>query len=45
MQVSRDDTGHALIVLTVDSAIPAETVESITASIGGHSGRCVDLSF
>ena len=45
MQVSRDDTGHALIVLTVDSAIPAETVEAITTSIGGHSGRCVDLSF
>ena len=45
MQVSRDDTGHALIVLTVDSAIPADTIEAITTSIGGHSGRCVDLSF
>lgn len=45
MQVSRDETGHALIVLTVDSAIPAETVESIATGIGAHSGRCVDLSF
>jgi D-3-phosphoglycerate dehydrogenase len=45
MQVSRDDTGHALIVLTVDSAIPGETVELITSSIGAHSGRCVDLAF
>lgn len=45
MQVSRDDTGHALIVLTVDSAIPAETVDVIGTSIGAHSGRCVDLTF
>ena len=45
MQVSRDNTGHALIVLTVDSAIPGETVELITSSIGAHSGRCVDLAF
>jgi D-3-phosphoglycerate dehydrogenase len=43
MQVSRDDTGHALIVLTVDSQIPSETLESIVDQIGAHSGRTVSL--
>ena len=43
MQVSRDDSSHALIVLTVDSAIPAERLESIVAEIGAHSGKAVDL--
>jgi D-3-phosphoglycerate dehydrogenase len=45
MQVSRDDSGHALIVLTVDSVIPAETMEAIVEQIGAHSGRGVDLAF
>ena len=44
MQVSREDAGgHALIVLTVDSEVPAATVEAITAEIGAHSGRTVNL--
>ncbi len=43
MQVSRDDSGHALIVLTVDSAIPADRLESIVAEIGAHSGKAVNL--
>jgi D-3-phosphoglycerate dehydrogenase len=43
MQVSRDDSGHALIVLTVDSAVSASVVEGIVTGIGGHSGRAVDL--
>ena len=43
MQVSRDDSGHALIVLTVDSAIPADRLDAIVAEIGAHSGKSVDL--
>ena len=43
MQVSRDDSGHALIVLTVDSAVSGAVVDGIVAGIGGHSGRAVDL--
>jgi D-3-phosphoglycerate dehydrogenase len=43
MQVSRDDSGHALIVLTVDSEIPADRLEAIVAEIGAHSGKAVDL--
>lgn len=43
MQVSRDDTGHALIVLSVDSAIPAESLDAITTQIEAHSGRAVAL--
>jgi D-3-phosphoglycerate dehydrogenase len=43
MQVSRDDSGHALIVLTVDSAIPPDRLEAIVAEIGAHSGKAVDL--
>jgi D-3-phosphoglycerate dehydrogenase len=43
MQVSRDDTGHAMIVLTVDSQIPAEALETIIERIGAHSGRSVSL--
>lgn len=43
MQVSRDDTGHALIVLTVDSATDSSVIDSIVQKIGAHSGRSVSL--
>jgi D-3-phosphoglycerate dehydrogenase len=43
MQVSRDESGHALIVLTVDTAIAPERLEAIVAEIGAHSGTSVDL--
>jgi D-3-phosphoglycerate dehydrogenase len=44
MQVSRDARGgHALITLTVDSAIPPVVLEDITATTGAVSGRAVDL--
>ncbi|MFM8239602.1 MAG: phosphoglycerate dehydrogenase [Actinomycetota bacterium] len=44
MQVSRDDSGHALIVLTVDSAVLPEQLAAIVSEIGAHSGKAVDLS-
>ena len=44
MQVSRDDTDHSLMVLSVDSAIPAELVDTISEQIGAHSGRFVSLT-
>jgi D-3-phosphoglycerate dehydrogenase len=44
MQVCRDARGgHALIVLTVDSALPPGVLEEITSSIGAVFGRAVDL--
>jgi D-3-phosphoglycerate dehydrogenase len=44
MQVSRDvEGGHALMVLTVDSAVPAAVIDSIAAEIGATSGRTVHL--
>jgi D-3-phosphoglycerate dehydrogenase / 2-oxoglutarate reductase len=44
MQVSRDARGgHALIVLTVDSAIPPVVLDDITSTIGAVVGRSVDL--
>jgi D-3-phosphoglycerate dehydrogenase / 2-oxoglutarate reductase len=44
MQVCRDARGgHALIVLTVDSALPPAVLEEITSSIGAIVGRAVDL--
>jgi D-3-phosphoglycerate dehydrogenase len=44
MQVCRDARGgHALIVLTVDSALPPAVLENITSSIGAVVGRAVDL--
>ena len=43
MQVSRDASGHALIVLTVDSAIPADRLDAIVAEIGAQSGKAVNL--
>jgi D-3-phosphoglycerate dehydrogenase len=44
MQVCRDSRGgHALIVLTVDSALPPAVLDQITSSIGAVYGRAVDL--
>jgi D-3-phosphoglycerate dehydrogenase len=44
MQVCRAARGgHALIVLTVDSALPPPVLAEITASIGAATGRAVDL--
>lgn len=43
MQVSRDLSGHALIVLTVDSPIPGDLLDSIVEEIGAHSGKAVNL--
>jgi D-3-phosphoglycerate dehydrogenase len=44
MQVSRDARGgHALIVLTVDSAIPPLVLDDIISTIGAVVGRTVDL--
>ena len=45
MQVSRDERGgHALMVLTVDSAVGPGTLAAIVESIGADSGRAVDLA-
>jgi D-3-phosphoglycerate dehydrogenase / 2-oxoglutarate reductase len=44
MQVCRDaEGGSALIVLTVDSALPPALLEEITRGIGAEVGRSVDL--
>jgi D-3-phosphoglycerate dehydrogenase len=43
MQVARNETGHALIVLTLDQPALAATLESIVAEIGAISGRAVSL--
>jgi D-3-phosphoglycerate dehydrogenase / 2-oxoglutarate reductase len=44
MQVCRNARGgQALIVLTIDSALPPPTLAEITAAIGAVSGRTVDL--
>jgi D-3-phosphoglycerate dehydrogenase len=43
MQVSRDETDHSLMVLSVDSAVPADLVDTISEQIGAHSGRFVSL--
>jgi D-3-phosphoglycerate dehydrogenase / 2-oxoglutarate reductase len=44
MQVCRNaQGGQALIVLTVDSALPAPVLDKITSSIGAVFGRAVDL--
>jgi D-3-phosphoglycerate dehydrogenase len=44
MQVSRDARGgHAMVALTVDTAIPPATLDAIIAEIGAASGRAVDL--
>jgi D-3-phosphoglycerate dehydrogenase len=45
MQVGRTDAGgDALTVLTVDSAIPAATMDDIVAEIGAGFGKAVDLA-
>jgi D-3-phosphoglycerate dehydrogenase / 2-oxoglutarate reductase len=45
MQVSRDRKGgHALVAMTVDSAIPHGVLEEIVAAIGAESARQVDLT-
>ena len=45
MQVSRRAAGgEALMVLTVDSAVPADALEDIATRIGATSARPVDLS-
>ena len=44
MQVARnDDTGMALVALTVDSVIPGEVVAAIGAEIGAEVVKVVDL--
>jgi D-3-phosphoglycerate dehydrogenase len=44
MQVARDTKGgHALVALSVDSAIPAAVLEEIATSIDAASVRAVDL--
>ena len=44
MQVCRDHRGgDALIVLTVDSGLPAAVLAEITSAIGAKVGRAVDL--
>ncbi|HWG60736.1 MAG TPA: phosphoglycerate dehydrogenase [Streptosporangiaceae bacterium] len=44
MQVCRDARGgHALIVLSVDSAIPPVVLDDISSTIGAVVGRTVDL--
>ncbi|MCW2726194.1 MAG: phosphoglycerate dehydrogenase [Frankiales bacterium] len=43
-QVSRTDKGgHALMALTVDSAVPADVLDEIATAIGATSARSVDL--
>ena len=45
MQVSRDAKGgQALVALSVDSAVPADVLEAIRASIAAESVRGVDLT-
>ncbi len=45
MQVARDTKGgHALVALSVDSAIPAPVLEQIKHAIDAESVRAVDLS-
>jgi D-3-phosphoglycerate dehydrogenase / 2-oxoglutarate reductase len=44
-QVSRTSQGgDALMVLTVDSAVPLDVLSGIAASIGAHSARTVNLA-
>jgi D-3-phosphoglycerate dehydrogenase / 2-oxoglutarate reductase len=45
MQVARDTKGgHALVALSVDSAIPGEVVDEIAAAIDASTVRAVDLT-
>jgi D-3-phosphoglycerate dehydrogenase len=45
MQVSRDRKGgHALLAMTVDSAIPHAVLDEIVSAIGAENARQVDLT-
>ena len=45
MQVSRDTRGgHALLGMTVDSAIPPDVLDEIVVEIAAENARTVDLS-
>ncbi|HEX6445758.1 MAG TPA: phosphoglycerate dehydrogenase [Streptosporangiales bacterium] len=45
MQVGRDESAaHALVVMTLDSPIPAGLLDEIVATIGAEDGRVVDLA-
>jgi D-3-phosphoglycerate dehydrogenase / 2-oxoglutarate reductase len=45
MQVSRDRRGgHALVVMTVDSAIPVGVLDDIVREIGAETARQIDLT-
>jgi D-3-phosphoglycerate dehydrogenase len=45
MQVSRDRKGgHALVVMTVDGAIPGPVLDEIVTEIGAEAARQVDLT-
>ena len=45
MQVARDTKGgHALVALSVDSAIPANVLEEIREAMDAASVRAVDLT-
>ena len=44
MQVGRDASSNAMIVLTVDSPIPADRIDEIVTRIGAQGGRAVDLA-
>ncbi len=44
-QVSRTSQGgHALMALTVDSAVPSDVLDDIATAIGAESARAVDLA-
>lgn len=44
MQVGRDDSGHAIIVLTVDSEVASAQVTAIGERIDASSGEAIDLA-
>ena len=44
MQVSRDDAGNALAILTVDTAIAPAQLEAIVAAIEATAGTSIDLA-
>jgi D-3-phosphoglycerate dehydrogenase len=45
MQVARDEKGgHALVALTVDSAIPADVLTELAGAISSDWARSVDLT-
>lgn len=44
MQVGRTESGQALTVLTVDSAIAPEQLETIVSEVEATSGKAVDLA-